>query len=109
MNTSKTATGFGLLSLAAVLLLTACDQADAARPPICRDAAVTAAVSDAAARLRRAEAEGRRVAMGGTAYDAAKIGPIPGPELNAALARAADEITAARQHLVAVRRHCSAD
>jgi hypothetical protein len=91
------------------IFLAACDQADAARPPICRDAGVTAAVTDAANRLRAAEAQSRRIAMGGNAFDAAKVGPIPGADLDAAMQRAAAEITQARRDLVAVRQHCMAE
>jgi hypothetical protein len=109
MTHSKPFAGFALFPLLAGLILAACDQADAARPPMCRDAAMTAAVVDAAARLRRAEDAGRRVAMGGTAYEAAKVGPIPGPDLDAAMTLAADEIVAARENLVSVRRHCYAN
>jgi hypothetical protein len=97
--------GIAMLTLAG-LVLTACDQADAARPPICRDATITVAVTDAAARLRRAEDESRRIAMGGNGFAGAKVGPVPGMELDAALQRAAAEVTDARRALLAVRRHC---
>jgi hypothetical protein len=37
------------------------------------------------------------------------VGPIPGPDLDAAMTLAADEIVAARENLVSVRRHCYAN
>jgi hypothetical protein len=64
-------------------------------------------VVNAAARLRQAQDAQQRVAMGGNAFAAAKVGPIPGPDLDAALVRIADEVHAAREDLVAIRRQCA--
>lgn len=79
---------------------------EAASPALCGSAADAAALASAMDQLRNAEIAEQNVLSNGDTYVAAKIGPIPGVQFNAASARSHDDLRRAQHHLAVIARRC---
>lgn len=94
-----------LLLIAATVLMTG-KRPEAASPAVCGSAEDVLALASAMDQLHAAEIAEQQVLSNGDTYVAAKIGPIPGDELNAASARSRDDLQRAQRYLAVIARKC---
>ncbi len=94
-----------LLLIAGAVLISG-NRPEAASPALCGSAADALALASAMDQLRAAEVAEQHVLSNGDTYLAAKIGPIPGDEFNAATARSREDLRRAQHHLTVTVRRC---
>lgn len=94
------------LLLIAGAFLIAEKRPEAASPAVCGSAGDAIALTSAMDQLRNAETAEQLVLSNGDTYLAAKIGPIPGDEFNAAAARSQEDLRRAQHHLAVIARRC---
>ena len=95
-----------LLLLAAAVLMLSGNRPEAASPALCGSEADALALARAMDQFRAAEIAERDMRSNGESYLAAKIGPIPGDQFDAAVARQRDGLRRSQHYLAVAARRC---